>query len=132
MGIYCSNCGTQQPDNASFCMKCGKPLLTSASRSGAISAQQVEYQEFFIDLSKPPLVSYEPLYKNWQESHRKYETLAHQRVDAVLQPYLAQGWILDGPFDSAVEIQWEDRGAFIHKSYLKGARIRLRRYLGLP
>jgi hypothetical protein len=35
--IFCSNCGTQQPDEARFCRNCGKPL-TAAGGAGTVVA----------------------------------------------------------------------------------------------
>lgn len=31
--MYCSNCGTQLPDDASFCLKCGKSVVSSNPKS---------------------------------------------------------------------------------------------------
>lgn len=33
--MYCPNCGTQNPDNASFCKACGAPLTPRASQGAA-------------------------------------------------------------------------------------------------
>ena len=31
--MFCSSCGTELPDDASFCLKCGRPQKQSATRS---------------------------------------------------------------------------------------------------
>jgi predicted amidophosphoribosyltransferase len=50
MAIYCSHCGKELPDDASFCMKCGKPL-----KGGVVSPQtplmRWEYKDLVIRLN---------------------------------------------------------------------------------
>src|SRR5690242_11197085 len=44
MAIYCPNCGKEHPDDANFCMKCGKPLTTIAQPTTAPKWEYCEVQ----------------------------------------------------------------------------------------
>lgn len=45
MTIYCMHCGTQLPDVASFCYKCGKPLEAASSARTIPQGKQTSYIE---------------------------------------------------------------------------------------
>jgi hypothetical protein len=51
--MFCSNCGTQTPDDASFCHKCGKPLRQAGEvPRSAGSEPQFETCEIVYELIK--------------------------------------------------------------------------------
>ena len=46
--MFCSKCGAQLPEDANFCLKCGKPQRASAgvTKDAAPSVRHWEYREF--------------------------------------------------------------------------------------
>lgn len=41
--MYCPSCGSQTPDNSTFCLHCGKPIATSVSTQ---AVTEWEYKDF--------------------------------------------------------------------------------------
>lgn len=126
MAIYCSQCGTQLEDIMNFCWKCGNPLK-GLSAAQAIARPKTEYKQVVLDLSQKPYIQY-----SYTPTGDRYEkpqatTTAHERILEMLKPYLDEGWELDGSFDSAVDVVWEDVGIINLNMRAKQARVKLRR-----
>jgi hypothetical protein len=54
MAIYCSADGTQHPDDANYCMKCGKPLRPDVAPAAAQVPMRWEYRELVVPLGDGP------------------------------------------------------------------------------
>ena len=51
--MYCSNCGEQVQDNASFCTACGSKILHGASDAALIASPKAVEERATIDIEKP-------------------------------------------------------------------------------
>jgi hypothetical protein len=51
-------------------------------------------------------------------------------LDDAIRPYLSEGWVMDGSFDQAVRVAWEQHSVLweLHDRIVaEGATVRLRR-----
>ena len=120
MNISCPKCGTAVDDYMTFCFKCGKPLRDTAPTA---HSPRVEYKNIVLNVNKKPYTKH---FRGSLEDQEKALLAAEQRVLEELQPFLAEGWQLNGTFSSAVRLIWED-GIF-GADKLKEATVRLIRY----
>jgi hypothetical protein len=46
--MYCKNCGTELPDNANYCMKCGKPQVADMAQLEETRWEKCEIEKEYI------------------------------------------------------------------------------------
>jgi ribosomal protein L40E len=126
--VFCVSCGIQLPDDANYCLKCGRPQKDGLRNP---TQPKVEYREELLDWAKTPVFYDSNKKPPHQRSSDVANTVINNRVLHEIQPLLEQGWVLDGPFDTAVKSLWEQSnhltwaGGSQGKVY--GCRVKLRR-----
>ncbi len=95
MAIYCSKCGKQNPDDASFCMGCGQQLKPGAQTPQAIP-RRWEYQDIEI---KFPKDGFTDIQSDVPKRYDKVIPLANRIILARIQQEGEDGWQADGPTD---------------------------------
>lgn len=50
MTVHCTNDGTAHPDDANFCMRCGRPLHSTVPKRQGLGSGRWEYQQVEIPL----------------------------------------------------------------------------------
>ena len=124
MAIFCSHCGTKLEDFMKFCYNCGNPP-TGISTVPVARKPKVEYQvvELHWDKKRQPLI------EKWERASKEQAIeRAQPAVLALLKPYFDEGWQLDGTFNSAVNLQWMEKGIISDTMRLWWATARLIRY----
>ncbi len=102
MAIYCPQCGREHPDDANFCMKCGKPLKGGATPITQSSPQlQWEYRDHVV-----PLNFTDNGDGGFIAGHAA--PYANQTILSYLQQAGQDGWQTDGPTDF-VELYYAHR-----------------------
>jgi len=126
--VFYISCGTQLPDNANFCLKCGRPQKDGLRN---LSQPKVEYREELLDWAKTPVFYDSNKKPPHQRSYDIANTITNNRVLREIQPLLEQGWGLDGPFDTAVKPLWEQNNhvtwAGSNQGKVYGCWVKLRR-----
>ena len=95
MAIYCSKCGRQHPDDASFCMGCGQSLKPGAQSPQAIT-RRWEYKDIKIQF---PRDGFTNIQSDVPKRYDKVVKLANQIILAHIQQEGNDGWQADGPTD---------------------------------
>ncbi len=133
MAIHCIHCGTELPDIANFCLICGKPTK-DGSRASMANISRTEYTQVYFDLSSGPALITRAgvsIATSKPKVEPEIQMMVNQRVNLAIQPLLAQGWVLDGTWDSAVDIDWVYAGnnfwTGFDKHRLRGATVKFRR-----
>ena len=127
--MFCLNCGTELPDAANFCMKCGKPQKEVRDPP---AQPKVEYHEVFLDWAQKPLFrdatgSKKPPH---EESHEMFHSSMYNRVISEIQPLLEKGWMFDDSYDKStrlLEVDKRDWGGNIKRCRVDGCWVKLRR-----
>ena len=124
MVIYCSADGTQHPDEANYCMKCGQPL-----RAGVARATQRPMQWEYKDLDVPLNLK---LDHGHSEASASFQQAFNGAVLSALQRAGHDGWQADGPTDfhslsAAGAIPWRTEGMWYPGIRYLSATIRLKR-----
>lgn len=78
---------------------------------------------------------YDVWYAGTDEEEERLTTIAYQQVDTLIQPYLEQGWRLDGVQKQSILLERRIvekegsllRGGYVHTAAIVGAKVRLRR-----
>jgi hypothetical protein len=87
--MFCSNCGTQLPDNANYCLKCGKPQVKGAQAS---ISHVVRWEYKDVDV---------PVDLRWGSGNppTKVYDEANKAILQSLQKESSQGWAAEGSTD---------------------------------
>ncbi len=106
-----------------FCYNCGNSPKGAATGS-VTGPSKVEYKQVVLNLYERPFTK---LTRTSLEEQEKGRRAAEQRVLKALKPFFDEGWQLDGTFNSAVSLLWNE-GMFVDDR-LKEASVRLIRYV---
>jgi hypothetical protein len=88
--MFCTNCGTQLPDEAKFCSNCGKPTHGTPSGSGLSESGDSgdSYNAPIINPATGTSVEVEP---SWTlPEHEEWDTLNEQERKKELTKYIAR------------------------------------------
>src|ERR1700687_5210195 len=95
--MVCLQCGQELLADANVCRNCGAPRdAGSAIRQ---VASQPERRAIIYDWSQLKRLEYFV-----DQSGAREQEEARTRVESEIVEYLQDGWVLDGPFDEAVEL----------------------------
>jgi zinc-ribbon domain len=123
MAIFCTHCGTKLEDFMMFCYNCGNPP-TGISTASETRKPKVEYKTVNLQWDKKPFIE-----TNKYASYDLAITNSQGPVLELLKPYFDDGWQLDGPYSSAVTMEWSPKSAWASDvMQLKYATARLIRY----
>jgi len=101
--MFCINCGAQLPDQASFCMKCGKPHRPDLSSVPSPKHERWQYKEFCEDLI--PYTSGRKFKSNSTYDSLPYNTTEmnvpiNKAVQVLLERVSLEGWEPVEPIDA--------------------------------
>jgi hypothetical protein len=106
-----------------FCYNCGNPP-TGISTATETRKPKVEYKTVNLKWDKKPFIE-----TNKYASSDLAITNAQGPILELLKPYFDEGWQLDGPFRSAVTMEWLEKNIWARDvMQLKSATARLIRY----
>jgi len=99
MAIYCMNCGTELPDEARYCWKCGRPQQAVDATPSSVAQSRWEYSDIVVPLDfaiKPSLMR-QPL--------QDAAPVIDARVYQALRDAAKDGWQPESPTDAASLMQ---------------------------
>ncbi len=131
MAVYCSQCGREHPDDANFCMMCGKAFkATSMPTTSPSPLFRWEYKDLVVPLNFT------------EQNHGGFVApQAAPRANEIILPCLQragqEGWQTDGPTDfvelyRAGHVNHKETEGFlgIESMTFISATIRLKRLVG--